>query len=188
MRLGRDKATFVFDGVSLLERVIANVAPVCAPVVIATREGQDLHAPPSTIIVRDRFAERGPLSGIASGLEALAPDAELAFVVATDMPFTGGEFIRALVMALGEHDVACVVRDGVAQPIGAVYRTSVFDTALALLSAPRGSPRMLLDALDTQRIEEDVLWRDAELAREDPARRALEDIDTEADVARLSPR
>lgn len=188
-RLGHDKAAFVFDGSPLLSRVLANVVSVCAPVVVAAREGQTIEGLPSTIaIVRDKVVDGGPLAGIVAGLEALSPHAEAAFIVATDMPFTSAAFILALASTLHDREATCVLVGGVAQPIGAIFRTDTVRRAEALLSTSHASPRRLLEALDTNRVEADVLWQDPTLAAIDPNRRALEDIDTEADVLRLSRR
>src|SRR5258708_4890438 len=78
-----------------------------APVLVVAAEGQDsLPLPEGIVVVRDAVGGRGPLQGIEAGLEAIAPQASLAFVSAVDAPFLHPALIRRLVeLCSADHDI-----------------------------------------------------------------------------------
>src|SRR5689334_13502332 len=86
-RLGRDKASELLLGVSMLQRVVSRVEALASEVVIVRAAGQTLAALTASVpvrVVEDALAEKGPLGGIYSGLRAI--DMPLAITVACDMP------------------------------------------------------------------------------------------------------
>ena len=112
-RYGADKlAVAMRDGRSLLAWTAAAVAEACDPVLVVvdptspTPDG----LPADTVVVRDASAFEGPVAGLAVALEWLAgpgaaPGADIAVVVAGDMPTVVPAVLQALVEALAP-DVA----------------------------------------------------------------------------------
>jgi molybdopterin-guanine dinucleotide biosynthesis protein A len=85
--MGGPKAWLTLGPEFFLERVVRILKDVVDPIVVVAAEGQDLPVlPESVVIVRDHVPERGPLQGLATGLEALTDDIELAYLSATDAP------------------------------------------------------------------------------------------------------
>jgi molybdopterin-guanine dinucleotide biosynthesis protein A len=143
-RMGSPKADLEWHGSTLLRRVVGLAARgVDGTVVVVRAPGQDLPPLPASVEVVDDVEEgRGPLQGIATGLEALAPQHASAFVCSTDLPFLHPAVVRAVVRALGDGDVALPVVRGFRQPLVAAYRTSLAERARKLLAQDR-DPRRL---------------------------------------------
>jgi len=152
-RMGRDKATLVVRGRTLVERVVTTVGTRCAPVFVVAAPGQELPEL-SAEILRDEVRGVGPLLATARGLRAAA-DAGLtwAFVCAVDMPHLNTSIIDELTGA-ASSTVADVVLpwDGRDHYLAGLYRTALADRADALVAAGERSMRALVDAGDTQRI------------------------------------
>src|SRR5919198_2907358 len=113
-RMGRPKAWLPFGGEVLLARVVRLLSEAVESVVVVAAPGQDVPAlPPGVEVVRDPLDAqgRGPLQGLAVGLEALRGRADAAYLSSCDAPFLRPAFVRRLIDLLGEHSV-CVPEAG----------------------------------------------------------------------------
>lgn len=141
-RMGRDKAFVEVDGLPLVLRVAnalseaATITAIGGNVVGLSQLGLEA--------VADEHPGEGPLGGIAQALTI--GEAAVVAVVACDMPFVNGATIRQLVAAIGDHDAAVAVVDGVRQPTFAAWRRTA-PVAAAFASGER-SPMKVLNALD----------------------------------------
>lgn len=152
-RMGRDKATLVVRGQTLVERVVSTVGTRCAPVFVLAAPGQALPDLPAQIL-RDEVRGVGPLLATARGLRAAADAGRTwAFVCAVDMPHLGTAIIDELTAA-AESSAADVVLpwDGRDHYLAGLYRTGLAARADELVAAGERSMRALVDAADTQRI------------------------------------
>ncbi len=152
-RMGRDKATLVVDGTTLLERTVTTVAARCAPVFVVAAPGQALPELPAQIL-RDEARGVGPLLATARGLRAAAEaGVGSAFVCAVDMPFlTPGLIDDLLTPTAGLTAEVVLPWDGRDHYLAGLYRTSLAERAAALVAAGERSMRALVDTCDTQRI------------------------------------
>ncbi|MFV9635799.1 molybdenum cofactor guanylyltransferase [Mycobacterium neumannii] len=169
-RMGRDKATLLYEGATLVERMVSLLKPRCAPIFVIAAPGQAIPALDAEVL-RDEVLGVGPLLATGRGLRAAADaGAELAFVSAVDMPLLTVELIDALV-APAVHVGADVVLpwDGRDHYLAGVYRTALAGRVDELIDAGERSMRALVDRVDTQRI---VM----------PETRALTNINTAADL------
>lgn len=151
--MGRDKATLVVRGQTLVERVVTTVGTRCAPVFVVAAPGQALPELPAQIL-RDEVRGLGPLLATARGLRAAADTGrEWAFVCAVDMPHLSAHIIDELTEAAASS-VADVVLpwDGRDHYLAGLYRTALAVRADELVAAGERSMRALVDAGDTQRI------------------------------------
>jgi molybdopterin-guanine dinucleotide biosynthesis protein A len=155
-RMGADKATLDWHGRPLVAHVAALVAEATqGPVVVVTAGGQTLPDLPFEL-VKDRHPERGPLEGLATGLQALAGRADAAFAAATDMPLMTAPVIAKLIAALKpEDDAVAPIEDGRPLPLGAVYRTTLAATAARRAEGTDRSLRSMLNAVSTRIVELD---------------------------------
>lgn len=152
-RMGRDKATLVVRGQTLVERVVTTIGTRCAPVFVVAAPGQALPEL-SAQILRDEVRGVGPLLATARGLRAAADAGrEWAFVCAVDMPHLSARIIDELTVAAASS-VADVVLpwDGRDHYLAGLYRTALSVRADQLVAAGERSMRALVDAGDTQRI------------------------------------
>ena len=172
-RMGRPKAWLPFAGELMLPRVVRLLGDAVRPVVVVAAPDQDVPPLPDEIaIVRDEEKGRGPLQGLAAGLEALEGRADAAYLSSCDVPFLRPAFVRRLVELLGEHDI-CVPRVGdYHHPLAAVYRVGVRDAARRLLAEGRPRPFFLFEAVPTRVVGAD------ELADVDPTFQTLRNLNT----------
>lgn len=169
--MGRDKATVVFEGQTLVERTVSRLRDRCSPVFVVAAPGQPLPSLDAEVL-RDEIRGVGPLLATGRGLRAAAEAGrELAFVCAVDMPFLSADLIDELVgpaVRLGADVV--MPWDGRSHYLAAIYRTSLHEKVSELVAAGERSMRALVHTVDTQRI---VM----------PKQRALTNINTAADLA-----
>ncbi len=179
-RMGSSKAQLDWHGSSLLRRVTGLAARgVDGPVVVVRAVGQALPPlPPSVQVVEDAAEARGPLQGIATGLAVLRDRADRAFVCSTDLPRLHPAFVRCVVRAGADVDVALPVVRGHRQPLAACYRTDLADRSAALLAQGRARPAFLLEGAQVAQLDEAALLADALLARVDPGLESVTGVNT----------
>jgi molybdopterin-guanine dinucleotide biosynthesis protein A len=174
--MGRDKATSIFDGKTLVEQVVAAVSPRCGPVFVIAAPGQSLPALEAEIL-RDDARGVGPLLATGLGLRAAAEAGrDLAFVCAVDMPLLSTELIDELAgpaVRLGAEVV--LPWDGRSHYLAGIYRTSLHERVAQLVEAGERSMRALVESVDTQRI---VM----------PEQSSLTNVNTQAELTAAAPR
>src|ERR1700756_197905 len=99
---GRPKALIEVGGRSIIERVLAALAPAVDEVLVVTNT-PELYAFLGLPMVADVYPDHGSLGGIYSGLKAAAGQA--ALTVACDMPFLHPEIAKLVAQRAGEGDV-----------------------------------------------------------------------------------
>jgi molybdenum cofactor guanylyltransferase len=154
--MGSSKASLDWHGSTLLRRVtgilVRSVSP--GPVVVVSAPGQELPAVADDVeVVADERPGRGPLQGLAAGLDAVGDRAQVAYVSAVDMPFLHPAFVRGVLAAIGaDADVALPEVGGHRHPLAAAYRVSVRGVVEELLSADRLALAALLDRCRVRRL------------------------------------
>jgi molybdopterin-guanine dinucleotide biosynthesis protein A len=173
-RMGRSKAWLPFGPEVLLQRVVRILSSVVEPVVVVAAPGQELPALPGSIeVVRDRTRGRGPLEGLAAGLERLRErGTDAAYASSTDVPFLEPQFVRRMIDLLGDSMIAVPRVDERHHPLAAVYRVAVLAEIDRLLAASRLRPLFLFERVDTRVVEAD------ELHPADPKLHTLRNVNT----------
>ena len=186
-RMGQPKAGLEWHGSTLLRRVVGLVQRgVDGPVVVVRAAGQDLPSLPGAVeVLEDDSVARGPLQGMATGLGALQDRASHAFVCSTDLPLLHPAFVRAVVRAGQDADVALPVVQGHRQPLAACYRTGLADRARALLAEGRPRPAFLFEGADVRTLDDLALLADPALAKVDPALSSVTGVNTPEQYAAL---
>lgn len=175
-RMGRPKAWLAFGDELLLPRVVRLLGEVVAPIVVVAAPGQDVPIMPAEIeIVRDAEHGRGPLQGLAAGLEALRGRAEAAYVSSCDVPFLLPAFVRRLIGLLGHWAICVPDAGGFLHPLSAVYRIEIADVAARLLAANRLRSSLLIEQAPTRIVQPE------EFADVDPTFQSLRNLNTLAD-------
>jgi molybdenum cofactor guanylyltransferase len=123
-RMGRPKADLQFDGITMLDCVVAEMIRVFQDLVVALAEDrryawQDFFFVQSIV---DRARYRGPVAALEQALRKIRFDR--AFVCSCDVPFVSGDLARKLCDMLGDHEAVIPQVDGQLQPLHAVYRKS----------------------------------------------------------------
>jgi molybdopterin-guanine dinucleotide biosynthesis protein A len=175
-RMGRPKAWLPFAGETMLGRVVRLLGTVVSPIVVVAAAGQDVPPLPAGVeVVRDLQRGRGPLQGLAAGLEALSGRAPAAYASSCDVPFLRPDFVRRLIDLLGENHIAVPDVGGYRHPLAAVYRLDVLDVVRRLLAEDRLRPAFLFDQVPTRFVAEH------ELADTDPELQTLRNLNTPED-------
>jgi molybdenum cofactor guanylyltransferase len=172
-RMGRPKLSLPFGDETMLGRVVRILSEAASPVVVVGAVNQELPGlPPKTIVARDEFEKQGPLAGLAAGLAALEGRADAAYVSSCDVPLLRVEFIRAMLSALGEHEMAIPQDRDHHHPLAAVYRVSLQQRVAEMIRAGRLRTSLLVQESDARLV--DV----AELRAIDPQLDSLQNVNT----------
>jgi molybdenum cofactor guanylyltransferase len=183
-RMGTSKAALEWHGGTLLYRTAALLRrTVAGPVVVVRAAGQELPALPAGVeVAEDARPGRGPMQGILTGLEAVGPRRDTAFVCSTDLPFLHPAFVRAVLAGLADPavDLVLPVARGHPQPLAAGYRVRA---ARRVPADGRIRPRDLPEHLAALRPDERALLADPGLAAADPGLESLRNVNTPGDYA-----
>ena len=184
--MGESKALLPFGPEAMLQRIVRLLGQAVEPIVVVAAADQELpELPPGVIVVRDRRAYRGPLEGLARGLEALPAECEAAYATGCDVPFLEPRFVRRVLELLGDYDVAVPRTAGFHHPLAAVYRRRVLPQIEQLLAADRLRAAALYEIVRTREISAD------ELTDVDPELKTLRNLnrpeDYQAALAEAEP-
>lgn len=116
-RMGRDKASLLFEGVPLALHVTHKLKPVVAKVTVLGREEV-----PGFSFLADSEEYTGPLSA----LMRFKPSRRLVFVCSCDMPRFDPALVELCQSNIRLATVCVPVVDGSRQPLCALYRASSF--------------------------------------------------------------
>ena len=144
-RMGRDKALLDWHGRTLLDHMISLLSEAAHPVQVVGR------AP-----LPDQLPGLGPLSGIATGLEASSTDANL--FIAVDLPHLTADFLKYLRRRLENSSyplLACKI--GTDYPLCLGVWRPMLPEIKRCLSAGFLSVRGLIESNATEVISEDDL-------------------------------
>jgi molybdopterin-guanine dinucleotide biosynthesis protein A len=179
-RMGRSKAELDFRGEALLQRVVRRIQGAVSPVVVVAAIGQSLPSLPRHVhVARDSATARGPLEGLLVGLSFLRPLVDAAYVSSTDAPFVSAAVIRRLAAQRAAADSIVVPTiGGHAQPLAAIYSTSLTDAIEQLHREGRAGPFAMLERVHTHFVEEETIYSDPEVMVADPRRWSFRNVNT----------
>lgn len=181
--MGRDKALLPFgpDEV-LLERVVRLVSEVVPTERIVCVAAADQSLPPLSSgvqVVRDTEPYCGPLAGLSTGFDSLAPQADAAFVCGCDTPLLMPALIDRMFDRLGNWQAIVPRAGGQIQPLVAVYRSDISTIANSLLEKGQRSLHALVERCNAQIVDPD------ELQDVDPELSSLVSCNTREEYERL---
>jgi molybdopterin-guanine dinucleotide biosynthesis protein A len=183
---GRDKSALLVDGRTILDRQIAELAPLTADLLIVGSHSTGDVAPQLIDRSPERAAPRfvsdivpgcGPLGGLHAALTEARGDA--LFVVACDMPYVTSPFIAYLLSLAGDADIVVPQSEGGYHPLCAVYTRACLEPAAARLAGRRLNMRELVAGMRTRVVPVEDIRRFG-----DPDR-LLANVNTPAEYAGL---
>jgi molybdopterin-guanine dinucleotide biosynthesis protein A len=183
-RMGRPKPLVMLGGQLVLARIKAALDRVCDEIVLVVAKDQDDAIPDTGIalgmhVVADRLTGAGPLAGIETGLKAV--NSPLAFLVAADHPFLSSSLIAGMAQIAEALPFDTVVpsREGRLEPLHAIYSPDAWLPGITVgLEAGRRSIYDLINRGIESGTPSVKVLDDAEIAKYDPVRQSLFDIDT----------
>lgn len=145
--MGSDKAWLELGGQAMIERVIAAVAPVTSSVAIIANDPhyERLGLP----VFADTNRGVGPLEAIRT---ALVNSSTLRVVLAgCDLPFVTSELFSFLLGLEGGHQtVVPLSREGLLEPLCAVYSTESLAVVTELIASGERKVQRLFDRVPTR--------------------------------------
>jgi molybdenum cofactor guanylyltransferase len=186
-RMGSPKAALDWHGSTLLRRVTGIVGrAVAGPVVVVSAPGQALpDLAPTVEVVADAREGRGPLQGLAAGLEAVGDRAQRAYVSSTDVPLLHPGFVQHVLRRLGDDvDVVLPEIGGHRQPLSAAYRVDLLPTVDELIAADKMKPAFLFERCRVLHLTAGQMLEDRTLARLDPRLESVSNLNEPADYQR----
>lgn len=153
-RMGTTKALLRFENEPLIVHLVRRLQPLFSTIVVVVAPGQDLPPLPVTI-VPDDVAHQGPVGGIYYGLRAVRDP--FAFVTSCDCAFLRTSLVAHLVSRIPDADVVVPRWEGRAQPLVAVYRTTVVPVLERQLAQGELRPVTLFERVNTRYVDEDEI-------------------------------
>lgn len=192
------KAGLVLDDRTFLEAVCDTLAHEVGRVLVVAAPEQPIDpVPAGAEIVRDTTPGEGPLAGLRDGLRHLAavspptgsglPVTDAVVVCSCDVPLLRRAVVRRLVARLVESRSLWAVPlvAGHPQVLVSAVRPAILPRIEAHLAAGRRDLRGLLESLAAE--PAGVVWiAAADVAEIDPGLESFLDVDTPADLDRLS--
>jgi molybdopterin-guanine dinucleotide biosynthesis protein A len=130
---GVDKGLQTLHGKTMVEHVLARLAPQVGEIVINANQNLERYAAFGHRVVRDRVGGfAGPLAGLHAGLEAVSHP--LAVTVPCDSPFLPADLVARLNQHLGGNDLAVAKTGEQPHPVFALVRRSVAGNLEAFLA------------------------------------------------------
>ncbi len=178
---GRDKATLVLGGETLLSRVRRRLAPLTDQVVVVLRPDQQIgpalqEALQGATVVRDLPGHRGVLAAMAAGF--MAARHEWSLLVACDMPFVQGELVRYMWSLREGWDIVVPRLPVGLEPLHALYHRRCLAPLQEALAQGRHRVISFYEPLRVRYVDED------EISRYDPQRLSFFNINTPDDMRR----
>jgi molybdenum cofactor guanylyltransferase len=183
-RMGRPKAALPFGGVTILERILAELGKGFEQIVVVAARADTESYPVESIIrgvrgvvlLRDEDSFGGPVAALVRGLDAAGGDT--VFACSCDLPLLRVEVARFLCDRIDGFDAAIPQIDNRAQPLCAAYRR--FARAAIEAIAAGGERRLtaIVDRLNARTVPE------AELLSVDPGLTSFINTNTPEDYAR----
>lgn len=191
-RMGSPKAELPWAGSTLVFRTAATLRETLSgPVVVVGAPDQELPELPEGVEVGvDAVPGRGPLEGLAAGLDIVGNRADVAFLAATDMPLLHPAYVRRVVATFADPavDIALPYVHGYRQPLAAAYRTKLLPLVRELLDAGQRWPHALFDRCTVQALSEADLLSDPDLALGDPELNSVLNVNDPNDYAAIRAR
>jgi molybdopterin-guanine dinucleotide biosynthesis protein A len=146
-RMGTDKAWLDLGGQAMIERVIAAVGPVTSSVAIIANDPQ--YARLGLPVFADTNRGVGPLEAIRTAL--VNSNTSRVVLAGCDLPFVTSELFSFLLHLEGGHQtVVPLSREGLLEPLCAVYSTEVLAVVTELIARGERKVKRLFDRVPTR--------------------------------------
>ena len=143
-RMGTDKAVLPWEQGSILSSLLARLFPLSDDVLVVGNIVRNLSG--MVRQVADIIPQKGPLSGIHSGLIYARHD--LVFVTACDVPFLVPDLVSQLVNAVGVADGSVAVYKRQVEPLFACYHKKCAGVIQQMLVERKYKVTDFLDKID----------------------------------------
>jgi molybdopterin-guanine dinucleotide biosynthesis protein A len=181
----RPKAPLPFGNATILDRLIAELSPAFAELIVVAAPAEVESAAMGEILapwegriclIRDQEAFAGPVAAVIRGLRAAQHP--IVFVCSCDLPLLRASVALKLCAMVGEFDTAIPEIDGKSQPLCAAYRPGAADLIETIAMTGESRLTAITARLRVRRIEA------AELRLIDPELHSFVNVNTPEDYTR----
>lgn len=120
-RMGTDKSLLRWKGITLVERAIELLRPLCSQVIISSNNL--VYDFTGCETWPDELPQQAPIIGIFSCLKRSATDVNI--VLSCDMPYVSADLLIHLRGYSGKNAVVVPVHDGFTEPLCGIYKQSI---------------------------------------------------------------
>jgi len=144
--MGENKALLRLGRLTVIERIIYSVRPLCDPVfLVADTENQYRFL--GLQVYPDIHKNSGPLAGIHSALSHA--EADWVLILSCDLPFITTQVLRLLIDKRGEQDAIVLSDNGDIHPLCGVYHKRCLKPAEESLVRAERSVQSFLRTINT---------------------------------------
>src|SRR5436305_3926209 len=144
-RMGREKATIVFNGEPLWQRQITLLRQLRPENIFVSARGERSWRPPDTELVLDQAPSRGPISGLTAALARTRTSHLVALGI--DMPFVTAAQLQHLFHRANAGCGVVPTIGGRAEPLAALYPVEAYVDFTAALTGNDWSLQPLVKRL-----------------------------------------
>ncbi|MCA9148376.1 MAG: molybdenum cofactor guanylyltransferase [Planctomycetales bacterium] len=148
-RMGVAKATLRIEHQTFLDRIVQTLRRLALPVWLVTGVNSSaIDYPACVTVVRDEYADRGPIEGLRCGLKVAKNTVEWLFVTSCDAPLLHPAFVRLILERRAAHLDAVVPHSGTHYyPLNAAFRTTALGPIEQQIAAGNFSLHALLQGV-----------------------------------------
>lgn len=147
VRLGRPKQTLVFNGLTLLQKIVTTASALqSGPVLLVLRKGEILDVKEKVVIVENPDAQLGMSTSIKCGIRLLEeqyPDIETVIITVCDQPFVTTGLLQEMIKKYEETHlpiIACQYGETIGTPV--LFHKTMFQ-ALYGLNGDKGARQLI---------------------------------------------
>lgn len=147
VRLGRPKQSLVFDGQTLLQKIVTTASALqSGPVLLVLRKGDLLDVKERVVIVENPEAQLGMATSIKCGLRLLEeqyPDIETLIIIVCDQPFITTGLLQEMIEKYQQTQlpiIACQYGTTIGTPV--LFHKKMFE-ALYGLNGDKGARQLI---------------------------------------------
>lgn len=148
-RMGTDKTFLELDGVTLLQRMIRLLQPLCKTLIISSNNPR--HEKYGYKVIADEIKNCGPIGGIYSSLKQSKTDWN--FVISVDAAFVEPEFVNCLFSDADGYDAIVPVHSKGKEPLIAFYNKSSLAKMEEMLQVGNYKMHNLLASINTKFVD-----------------------------------
>lgn len=168
-RMGVDKAFLMVAGMPMIEHVLRTLRSVVRRIIIVTNSPERYRACDARVVM-DRLDQRGPLTGIYSGI--CSSESEYNVVVACDMPFLNAKLLSYLMELAPGYDAVVPGEGELTEPLHAVYSRKLLPVIEERIRCDERRMQGIFSGANVRYVTE------KEISRFDPERRSFINLNT----------
>ncbi len=168
-RMGVDKAFLMVAGMPMIEHVLRTLRSVVRRIIIVTNSPERYRAYDARVVM-DRLDQRGPLTGIYSGI--CSSESEYNVVVACDMPFLNAKLLSYLMELAPGYDAVVPGEGELTEPLHAVYSRKLLPVIEERIRCDERRMQGIFSGANVRYVTE------KEISRFDPERRSFINLNT----------